>query len=135
MKPRLISRYLIALFFIVGGTNHFLSPEIYLSMMPPWLPAHNLMNQISGAAEIAGGIGILIPKTRKSAAIGLILLLLAIFPANLHVALHGWPEAEIPRWILIARLPLQLLLIAWVAYSADFFKNKRIHLRKTAEDY
>lgn len=128
MKPRLISRYLLALFFIGAGANHFLSPEIYLSMMPPWLPAHLLMNQISGAAEIAGGIGILIPKTRKAAAIGLILLLIAIFPANLHVALNGWPEANIPHWILIARLPLQLLLIAWVIWSSDLFKNNRIHL-------
>lgn len=128
MKPRLISRYLLALFFIGAGANHFLSPEIYLSMMPPWLPAHSLMNQISGAAEIAGGIGILIPKTRKAAAIGLILLLIAIFPANLHVALNGWPEANIPRWILIARLPLQLFLIAWVTWSSDLFKKNRIHL-------
>jgi uncharacterized membrane protein len=118
MKLRLISRYLLALFFIIAGTNHFLSPETYLAMMPPWLPAHELLNHISGAAEIAGGIGLLIPKTRKAAAIGLILLLVAVFPANLNVALNGWPGVDLPRWILIARLPLQLLFVAWVAYSS-----------------
>jgi len=128
MKIRIISRYLLALFFISAGVNHFRSPEIYLAMMPPWLPAPELMNHISGAAEIAGGIGILISKTRKAAAIGLILLLLAVFPANLHVAINGWPGAAIPQWVLIARLPFQLLFIAWVLYSSDFLKNKRIQL-------
>ncbi|MDP4625368.1 MAG: DoxX family membrane protein [Akkermansiaceae bacterium] len=117
MKARTISRYLLAAAFILAGANHFRIPEFYLSMMPPWLPAHSLLNSISGAAEIAGGIGILIPKTRKAAAIGLILLLLAIFPANLHLAINGWPEAEIPQWILIARLPFQLFFIAWVIFS------------------
>ena len=98
-------------------------------MIPPWLPAPSLLNSISGAAEIAGGIGILIPKLRKPAAIGLILLLIAVFPANLHLAIHGWPEAGIPRWMLIARLPFQLLFIAWVAYSCPgiFRKNYGIN--------
>jgi uncharacterized membrane protein len=92
-------------------------------MMPQWLPAPELMNYISGAAEIAGGIGILIPKTRKPAAIGLILLLVAIFPANLNIALNGWPGVDLPRWILIARLPLQLLFVAWVVYSSGIARK------------
>lgn len=90
---------------------------MYLTMMPPWLPAHEMLNFISGAAEIAGGIGILIPRTRRLAAIGLILLLVAVFPANLHVALNGWPGADIPQWLLFARLPFQFVLIAWVIFS------------------
>ena len=118
MNARLVSRILLALFFIIAGINHFRSPEIYLAMMPPWLPAPELLNYISGAAEIAGGIGILIPKTRRAAAIGLVLLLIVIFPANVHVAIHGWEGMELPRWALIARLPFQLLLIGWVAFSA-----------------
>lgn len=117
MNARSISRYILAAFFVVAGANHFLNPAMYLSMMPPWLPAPELLNQVSGAAEIAGGIGILIPLTRRAAAIGLILLLLAVFPANLHVALNGWPGTDIPRWVLFARLPFQLLFIAWVAFS------------------
>jgi len=123
MKIRLISRYLLAIFFFFAGINHFLSPEVYLGMMPQWLPAPELMNYISGAAEIAGGIGILIPKTRKPAAIGLILLLVAIFPANLNIALNGWPGVDLPRWILIARLPLQLLFVAWVVYSSGIARK------------
>lgn len=117
MKYRTLSRHLLAVAFILAGANHFRTPEFYLSMMPPWLPAPSLLNSISGAAEIAGGIGMLIPKTRKAAAIGLILLLIAIFPANLHVAIHGWPNEEIPQSLLIARLPFQLIFIAWVVFS------------------
>lgn len=118
MNARLVSRLLLALFFVIAGFNHFRSPETYLSMIPAWLPNPALLNYISGAAEIAGGIGILIPKTRRAAAFGLILLLIAVFPANIHVAMNGWPDMDIPRWILIARLPFQLLLVVWVLYSA-----------------
>lgn len=117
MNARTISRYILAAFFIFAGANHFRIPELYLTMMPPWLPAHELLNNISGIAEIAGGIGILINKTRKLAAIGLILLLIAIFPANIHLAINGWAETDIPKWILITRLPFQLLFIAWVIFS------------------
>jgi len=102
-------------------------------MMPPWLPAQELLNAISGAAEIAGGIGILIPRTRKAAAIGLILLMIAIFPANIHVAMNGWPEIDMPRWILIARLPLQLVFIAWIVFSTGLFPWCRGFVKKTSE--
>lgn len=117
MNLRSASRYLLAAFFIVAGANHFRDPATYLSMMPPWLPWPEALNLISGAAEIAGGIGILIPRLRSAAAIGLILLLLAVFPANLHVALHGWPGMDVPTWVLWARLPFQLLFIGWVLFS------------------
>lgn len=122
MTARHISRYLLAAFFIGAGANHFINPEIYLSMMPPWLPAPAELNLISGAAEIAGGIGILIPRLRQAAAIGLILLLLAVFPANLHLAIHGWPGMDIPRWGLWLRLPFQLAFIAWVIFSCPGLK-------------
>lgn len=117
MRTRNLSRYLLAAFFIVAGANHFRDPAMYLSMMPPWLPAHEALNFISGAAEIAGGIGILVPRTRNAAALGLILLLIAIFPANIHIALNGWPGMDIPSWVLWARLPFQLLFIGWVLFS------------------
>jgi len=80
MKLRILSRYLLAAFFIVAGANHFRDPATYLSMMPPWLPAPEALNFISGAAEIFGGIGLLVSRTRNAAALGLILLLIAIFP-------------------------------------------------------
>ncbi|QTN32387.1 DoxX family protein [Akkermansiaceae bacterium] len=115
--PRTLSRILLAIAFIAAGANHFRDPATYLSMMPPWLPFHETLNLISGAAEIAGGVGLLLPKFRNAAGIGLILLLIAIFPANIHIALNGWPGMDIPRWVLWARLPFQLLFIAWVVFS------------------
>jgi uncharacterized membrane protein len=115
----MISLYLLALFFTVAGAYHFINPALYLSMMPPWLPFPSALNLISGAAEIIGGIAILFPKTRKPAAYGLILLLLAVFPANIHLALNGWPGMDFPRWTLFLRLPFQLLFIAWVFHAAQ----------------
>ncbi len=117
MNLRSVSRYLLAAFFIIAGANHFRDPATYLSMMPPWLPCSEVLNLISGAAEIAGGIGILVPRTRNAAAAGLILLLVAVFPANIHIALNGWPGMDIPRWVLWLRLPFQLLFIGWVLFS------------------
>ena len=86
-------------------------------MMPPYLPWPERLVQISGVFEIAGGIGVLIPQFQRAAGWGLIALLVAVFPANLHVALNGWPEMEIAPWILWWRLPLQLFLIAWVYWT------------------
>ena len=115
---RTISRYTLSAFFIVAGVNHFIRPELYLSMPPHYLPAHELLNITSGAAEIAGGLGVLLPWLRRAAVCGLILLLIAIFPANIHMALHGMAGADIAPWILWLRLPFQLVLIAWVVYAS-----------------
>jgi uncharacterized membrane protein len=111
-------RGLLALFFILAGANHFRSPEIYLGMMPPWLPEPELMNTISGAAEIFGGVGLLIAATRRAAGWGLIALLIAIFPANLHVALQGhMPGTDFSPLVLWLRLPFQAVFIALVWWS------------------
>ena len=116
---RIGSRWVLTIAFVVAGANHFRTPETYLSMMPPWLPAPELLNLVSGAAEIAGALGILHNATRRIAAIGLILLLVAVFPANLQVAIHGWPGTEIPQWVLVARLPFQIIFIWWIIYACQ----------------
>lgn len=115
-RKQIAARWVLALFFIVAGVNHFLAPEIYLGMMPAWLPFKEAANVISGIAEILGGIGLLIPHFRRLAAWGLIALLIAIFPANLHVALQGsMPGLDnAPAWLLWLRLPFQVVFIAWV---------------------
>jgi len=113
-RTRTIARWMMALFFIAAGVNHFLNPRPYLSMIPASLPDPNAINIISGAAEILGGIGILVPPTRIFAGWGLTVLLVAVFPANVNVALHGWPGENIAPWLLWARLPFQPLLIALV---------------------
>ena len=114
---KLLFRLLLGLFFVVAGLNHFLNPQVYVGMIPPYLPYPEMLNLVSGAAEVAGGVGILIPRLRRLAAWGLVALLIAIFPANLHLALNGWAAYDIPRWVLWARLPLQAVFIAWVYWT------------------
>ncbi|WP_128545770.1 DoxX family protein [Larkinella soli] len=107
-----LSLYSIAAIYIVSGVLHFIRPGTYLRIMPPYIPYPALMVSLSGAAEIVLGIGLLFPATRSAAAWGLILLLIAVFPANLYMATSGrFPD--IPQWILWARLPLQGVLIWW----------------------
>jgi len=108
-----IARALAALFFVAAGLGHFIIPSFYLAMMPPWLPAPLLMVQLSGVAEIAGGVGLLIPRVRRLAGIGLVLLLIAVFPANIQM-LQNARAAGTPELALWIRLPFQLLFIAWV---------------------
>ena len=118
MKRRTISRALLAVFFLVAGANHFRAPEIYLGMMPPWLSWHSALVQVSGVAEILGGLGVLWPMSRRCAGWGLCLLLLAVFPANLHVALQGkMPGFDFSPVTLWLRLPFQAVLVAWVWWS------------------
>lgn len=105
---------LLAAFFVVAGVNHFANPTPYLTMMPAYLPAPTALIEISGVAEVMGGLGVLYSGTRVFAGWGLIMLLIAVFPANLNAALHGWPDVSLPSWILWLRLPFQLLFIWWV---------------------
>lgn len=110
-----ILKWILAVAFILAGTNHFLDPPFYLKMMPPILPAHLLLIYASGIFEIALGVLLLIPRHQKIAAWGLVALLIAVFPANIYMAMNTelFPEFN---WILIwLRLPLQIVLIAWAA--------------------
>ncbi len=109
----LFLKLLLGLFFVVAGAGHFLKPAMYLQIMPPYIPFPLAMIYVSGACEILFGLGLLIPKTSRLAAWGLILLLLAVFPANIHMALHPDQFSDIPKWALFARLPLQGVLILW----------------------
>lgn len=115
-KLRRSSRVIIALTFIVAGLNHFYQPRIYQAIMPPYLPWHGPLVALSGWAEIILGSLILLPRWRRPAGWGLMALLVAVFPANLHMALNSAHYAAIPAWVLWLRLPMQPLLIAWVEW-------------------
>ncbi len=116
-----ILRWLPGPVFILAGTLHFIKPRMYRRIMPPYIPAPEAMVYASGAAEIAGGAALLSPTTRRFGGWWLIATLLAVFPANLHMALHAEDYPEIPGGAtsLWARLPLQALFIAWVRAAAE----------------
>jgi len=109
-------RVALALLFGGAGVLHFIHPETYLRIMPPALPAPRLLVLLSGVAEVAGGLGLLLPATRRWAVWGLLALLVAVFPANVHM-LRLAGELHIPAWVLWARLPLQPLLM-WAVWRA-----------------
>lgn len=116
---RFAARWLLAVFFIAAGANHFRTPEIYLGMVPAWLPWPAALSLIAGAAEMLGGVGLLVPRARRFAGWGLVALLVAVFPANVHVALEGrMPGTEFSPLTLWLRLPFQAGFIAWVWWVA-----------------
>jgi uncharacterized membrane protein len=112
-----MSRYflgvLFGFLFIGTGILHFVHPATYLKIMPPYLPFPAELVFISGVFEVGLGVLVMIPQTKWFASWGLILLLIAVFPANIQMTLHPEQFPQIPQWILWARLPLQFVLIAW----------------------
>jgi uncharacterized membrane protein len=107
---------LLALVMVLAGVTHFTAMrDAFVAIMPPWLPLHLELVYLTGVLEIAGGIGLLIPTTRRWAAWGLVVLLVLMWPANINQALHGIqpPGLEVPPTMLWVRLPLQLVFIAW----------------------
>ena len=108
-----LGRVLMAGLYIAAGVGHFVVTRAYVRIMPDYCPAHRELVLLSGAAEIAGGLGLLVPPTRRTAAWGIILLLIAVFPANLWMVQHPERYPNVPLWISWLRLPLQLALIAW----------------------
>ena len=103
----------MAILYIIAGTLHFVVTSHYTAIMPPYLPAHRTLVLLSGAAEIAGGLGLLFPSTRRAAAWGLVALLVAVMPANIYMVTAHQSFPNIPLWALWLRLPLQLPLLFW----------------------
>ena len=112
--------FLMGAGYVVAGVMHFVAPKLYVQIVPPSLPRPELLVYLSGVAEVALGVGVLLRRTRRVAAWGIVALLVAVFPANLYMATHdvvieGAPEgigdpSETARW---ARLPLQAVLVLW----------------------
>ncbi len=112
------SQRALAGFFSFAGAMHFVSPRSYEAIVPPSLPKREAV-AVSGVAEILGGVAVLSPRTRRFGRWWLLALLVAVFPANLHMALkpeqvRGLDLERVPRWALWARLPLQPLAMFWV---------------------
>ncbi|MGH7257191.1 MAG: DoxX family protein [Nitrospiraceae bacterium] len=124
-RLKAILKYALVLFFVLAGLNHFLHTDFYVRIMPPYLPWHRFLVYFSGALEIALGVGLLIPRLTNLSAWGLIALLMAVFPANIHMALHSDLFPEFNPAMLWLRLPLQLVLIAWAYWYILPFDSSR----------
>ncbi|MFC7069226.1 DoxX family protein [Halobaculum lipolyticum] len=108
--------YLMSAAYVLAGVAHLLAPEPFERIVPRELPRPRLLVTLSGVAEIGLGIGVLIPRTRPAAAKGIVLLLAAVFPANVNMAVRDLDLAavdDVPDAALWARLPLQAVLAAW----------------------
>jgi len=119
-RGRIYAVRAIAALFVVAGVLHFAIPRSYESIVPPYLPARLFLVYLSGACELAGGVGLLVPRTRRAAALGLIALLAAVFPANVQM-LAAAVAAGKPQWqvaLLWLRLPLQFVLMGFIWRTA-----------------
>ncbi len=108
-----ILKWLLGIAFIFAGINHFVNPNFYMRIMPPVLPFPLFLIYLSGVFEIAFGILLLIPKFSRLAAWGIVLLLIAVFPANIYMAMNAENFPEFSPLMIYLRLPLQFVLIAW----------------------
>jgi len=116
--------YVMGPLYVVAGVLHFVAPELYVQIIPPFLPAPLALVYLSGVAEIVVGVGVLVPRTRRYAAWATIAMLIAIFPANVYMAtsmvvvdgIGGSNPSPLIRW---GRLPLQGVLILWAYWYTD----------------
>lgn len=127
---RKLSVFTLSVFFISFGIDHFVNPEFYLSIMPPNLPLKLEAVYISGLFEILGGVGVLIASTRKIASLGLVALLVAVYPANIYMALNPERFPEVSINALYFRLVLQFFFFYW-AYSVSRPSFNPPHKRRT----
>ena len=121
-----IARCCVGSFFVYVGVLHFATPDIFVAIVPPYLPAALALVYISGVFEILGGIGLFIPKTRRAAAWGLLALLVAVYPANIHMLVNEIYLKNMPheKWILWVRMPVQFLFALGVSWTGGIWPRR-----------
>ena len=127
-RIRQSTRWMISAFFIYVGVLHFADPAPFLHIMPPYLPWHLELVWLSGFFEILGGLALLRDSLRKYAGWGLIALLAAVYPANIHMLINEvyLPGMSGEPWMLWARMPLQFILAFGVAWTAEIWPRTRV---------
>lgn len=120
-KAKVALRWLLIVFYFIAGVNHFIHPQFYLPLIPPYFPNPELLNWISGVGEILLAIGVAIPKYRKNAVLLIILMLIAFIPSHVYFIQAGACMGEqslcTPVWVAWVRLfPIHPLLMCWAWY-------------------
>jgi len=117
-RVRSVVRFVCAFAMTAIGIDHFVAPDFFVRIVPRALPHPLLLVQISGLCEVLGGLGLLVPRVRRAAGIGLVLLYIAVFPANVNMVVHPELGGSIPLWALWVRLPFQIVFVVlalWVS--------------------
>ena len=117
--------YVMALAYVAAGINHFLNPDLYLKIIPRFLPWHSVVNVITGILEVIFGLLLLSTATRSAAAWGLAGLLILIFPANVQMAVDYAAQDHPQKWLTYLRLPLQPALVWWAVSYTRWYKNRK----------
>jgi uncharacterized membrane protein len=115
----------VFLWFLIGGIAHFAATDLEMRIVPPYIPWPRAAVLVSGVFELLGAIGLLFRSSRRAAGLGLLLLTIAVTPANIYM-LQRSEFFDVPYWALVLRLPAQLMLLALIAWStgeADFFRR------------
>jgi uncharacterized membrane protein len=129
--PRRIALLVLGVFYVGAGANHFADPDFYVRIMPPYFPAHLQLVYLSGVFEILGGAGVFPARTRRLAGHAIVALLIAFLPVHIHMAINPESFAHMASpWALYARLPLQVVLIAWAEWATREDAGSRIAARR-----
>jgi uncharacterized membrane protein len=116
--------YLMGIFYLVAGINHFRIPDHYIKIMPSYIPEKDHVNEFIGGAFVFLAVLLMIPMFTRLAAISLIPLLIVVFPANINMLLNKKAHMDFPKWLLLIRLPLQILLIFWAYQYINYYYFK-----------
>jgi uncharacterized membrane protein len=116
--PKRVGLSIVFLWFAIGGVCHFVLTPAFMSIVPPWVPDPPAAVLISGGFELLGAAGLIWRRTRPAAGIGLALLTIAVTPANIFMWQHPGLFPSVAPWLLLARLPLQLVLLACIVWSS-----------------
>lgn len=121
---RRAARVFVFLWFLLGGIAHFVTTDLIMLIVPPWLPEPRAIVWFTGVLELAGAAGLVSPRTRRAAGVVLALLTVAVTPANIYM-LHEAARFDVPVWVLVLRLPLQLVLLWLIVWGAEVFPAAR----------
>lgn len=105
-------------FYVAAGSFHFLRPDLHLAVLPPWVPGRLPLVLASGGAAIVLGVLLLVPGLRRRAALGIVVLLILLFPVHVYLVAHPEALPGVPAWLLVARLSFQLVLVVWALSHA-----------------
>jgi uncharacterized membrane protein len=119
-KGRWIGLAFVLLWFLIGGIAHFAATDLEMRIVPPYIPSTRAVVLVTGVLELLGAVGLLMGRTRRAAGIGLFILTIAVTPANVYM-LERADLFSVPHWALVLRLPLQVGLLALIAWSTDVF--------------